>query len=125
MHSDSTLSHHCQLAAAAHQREGRQRLRALIHEWVANRVRLRRGSRIARLLRHRLFVYANQRLAVGAVQVVHPARLARLINALALHTAVRLLEQDGWAWSIEVPDIVVHLLKVPFVLAGFVIQGHE
>ena len=55
----------------------------LRHNGVAEWIRLRRGGRLAWLLRYGTFLDADQRLAVRAIQDIREARLSHFRDALA------------------------------------------
>src|SRR5690606_6909987 len=113
-------------AAAVHERDAlggdRHRLR---DERIADGVGLGRRSRLSGLLRHRSLLDADERRAVGAVEDVDPAGLARLREALAHHAVDFDVEQHDGARAVVVPDIVMHLLEVPAVFAGLRIDGDD
>src|SRR5262249_13269420 len=64
-----------------------------------------------------LLVDADQGLSVGAIENVDPAGLAGLGDAQAPLAVVDLIEQHDRRGTIEVPQIVMHLLEVPGVFA--------
>src|SRR5215471_8706645 len=107
-------------APAAH--ETRDWIWTLIDETVADRVRLRRGRELARFLLDWLLVDADQRLAIGAIEEVQPASLARLVQPLAHLAVVHLVEQHHRARRIEVPEVVMDFLEVPLVLPSLVVE---
>src|SRR5688572_1377935 len=82
---------------------------------VAARDRLRRGRRLARLLRHRHLVDADERLAGLAIEDVDVARLADLDDALARPAVVHRVEQHHGIRRVVVPQSVMHLLEVPAI----------
>ena len=79
---------------------------------------LRRRGRLPRLLRHGLLLDADQRLAGLAIEDVGPARLADLAMPLRSLPSIRRVEQHDGIRRVVVPDVVMHLLEVPAVLAG-------
>ncbi len=94
-----------------------ERRRALRNDRVADRERLC-GRRIgARLLINRPVLDADQRLAVAAIEHVDPAGLAGLRDAFADDAVVDLIEQHHRARTVEVPDVVPHLLEMPRIAA--------
>ena len=95
------------------------------HERVAARDRLRPRRGLSRLLRHRLLVDADERLAVRAVEDVDPARLVRLRGGLAEAAVDRHVEQHHGTRTVVVPEVVMNLLKVPAILAGGRVDGHH
>ena len=82
------------------------------------RVRLRRGRRLARLLRHGALLDADQRLAGLSVEDVGPARLADLRKPFAHRAADAHVEQHDGIRRVVIPEVVMNLLEVPAVLAG-------
>ena len=106
-------------AAVVHERVplGRQ-LDELRHDGVAARKRLRLRGGLPRLLRHRLLVDADERLAGLAIEDVGPPGLAHLDDRLAHAAAHAHVHQHDGIDGVVVPDVVVHLLEVPAVLAG-------
>src|SRR5262249_60642540 len=62
---------------------------------------------------------------IRAVENVHPARMASFGNTLARLAIDDRVEKHHRARGIVVPDVVVHLLEVPDVLAGLGLQGHH
>src|SRR5438552_1662281 len=105
--------------------EVRQRVGTLLSEGVANRYRLRGAGELTRLLFDGLLGDADERLTIGAVQEITPARLAALVQAFAHLAVVRLVEQDDRAGRVVVPDLVVLLLEMPFVLASSIVQRQD
>ncbi len=97
----------------------------VVDEGRVARDRLRRRGLLALVLRHRLLLDRQQRLAGLAVEQVEPAGLARLGEALALLAVDLDVEQHDRARRVVVPDVVVHLLEVPAVLAGLRVERHD
>src|SRR4029077_14425940 len=60
-----------------------------------------------------------------AVENVDPARVAGFGNALTRPAIDHRIEEHDRAGGIVVPDVVVHLLEVPDILAGLGLQGHH
>ena len=78
---------------------------------------LRPGCLLPWFLGHRAFLDANQGFAIRAVEDVHPACVAGFGDALTRLAVDHRVEEDHGARGIIVPDIMVHLLEVPDVLA--------
>ena len=95
------------------------------HGGVANWIRLRLGGFLPGLLRHRALVNPNQRFAVGAIEDIDPPGFARLGDSFARLPVNDGVEEDDRACSVVVPDIVVYLLEMPDIAAGFCVQCHD
>jgi hypothetical protein len=81
-------------------------------------LRLRARRALVAVLRHLALLDREDRLAVGAVQEVHPTGLAGLHERLHRLAADLRVEQDHRVGAVVVPDVVVDLLEVPAMLAG-------
>src|SRR3954469_12351831 len=100
--------------------------RALCRERLPHRNRLRRIRVLRRVLRELLLIDTDQRLAVRAVEDVHPAGLAGLSEAVPqLTLVVDVEEHDRVRSGVVVPDVVVDLLVVPLVRPGRRVQRHD
>src|SRR6185436_11016074 len=97
----------------------------LRHDRVTDRIWLRRGRRLPRLLRHGLLVYADDRFAGLAIEDVRPARLRHFDKALARLAIDGRIEQHHRIGRVVVPDVVMHLLEVPAVLACLRFEGDD
>ena len=91
----------------------------LRHDRVAARKRLRRGGRLARLLRHRLLVDADRAACRSCGRGCRPSPSCRP-RRCALRSAPPIVdvEQHDGIRRVVVPDVVMHLLEVPAVFAG-------
>src|SRR5271166_929235 len=104
---------------------GRRLVDALRHGRVADRVGLRFGGLLPWLLRNRAFLNADQRLSVGAVEDVDPAGSPGFGDALARHAVDDGVEQHDRACRVIVPDVVMHLLEMPDILARLGLERHQ
>src|SRR5262249_41003838 len=95
------------------------------HECVADREWLRFCRLLPRLLRHRLFLDADQRLAVGAVEDIDPAGLTRLGDTLSRLAIDHRVEQDDRAHRIIVPEVMVDLLEMPDIFSGLGLERDD
>ena len=75
--------------------------------------------------RHRRFGDRPDRLAVGAVQHKREGVLGRLRQRLDGAPAHLHVEQDRGAHQVAVPDVVMHRLVVPALLAGLGVHRHD
>src|SRR5207302_7164310 len=103
----------------------RQRLGTLRHDRVAGWEGLRLRRLLPRLLRHRTLLDADQRFAVGAVEDVDPAGAACLRDAFAWLAVDHGVEKDDRARRVIIPDVVMHLLEMPGVLAGLGVHRED
>ncbi len=97
----------------------------LRHDAVAHGIRLGGRGRLLRLLRHGPLLDADERLAALTIQNVGPAGLRDLGEALAEPAVDRRVEQHDRIGRVIVPDVVMHLLEMPAVLAGLRLQGND
>ena len=102
-----------------------ERLGAVRHDRVADRVGLGLCRFLARLLGHRAFFDSDQRFAVGAVEDVNPAGLAGFGDPLARLTVDHGVEENDRARRVIVPDVMVHFLKVPDIFPGLGLQSDD
>src|SRR5215472_4190540 len=98
---------------------------ALRHNGVADRVGLGLRRLLARLLRHRPFLDAEQRLAVGPIEQIDPTCLAGLGDALPRLAVDHRVEQYDRADCIIIPDVVVHFLEMPGVFPALGLQRND
>ena len=97
----------------------------LRHDRIAARIGLRCGGQLPRILRHGALIDADQRLAGDSIEDVSPAGLAHLRKAFALLASDLGIEQHHRVGRVIVPDVMVHFLKVPAVLAGARLNGDD
>src|SRR5262245_8413764 len=86
---------------------------------ITDRNRLRLRCFLSRILRYRAFFDAYQGFTISTVKDVHPASSAGFSNPLARLAVDSRVEENNRASRIVVPDIVVHLLKMPNILTSF------
>src|SRR5262249_48804123 len=104
---------------------GHRLVDALRHGRVADRVGLRFGGLLPRLLGHRALLDADQRLSIGAVEDVDPAGSPGFGDALARHAVDDGVEQHDRACRVIVPNVVMYLLEMPDILAGLGLERHQ
>jgi hypothetical protein len=95
----------------------------LRHHGIAARERLRCRGLLPRLLRDRPLVDADERLAGLAIEDVRPPGLPDFSDRLPRAATDVHVHQDDGIDRVVVPDVVVHLLKVPLVLSGLHLDG--
>src|SRR5688572_14884446 len=103
----------------------RRNLDELRDDGVAAREGLRRSSLLPRLLRDGLLVDADERLPCLAIEDVRPAGLPHFDDRLPRPATHVHIHQDDGVDCVVVPDVVMHLLKVPAILAGLELDGEH
>ncbi len=83
------------------------------------------GRCLPRLLRDGLLVDADERLAGLTIEDVRPAGLSHFDDRLSRATCKVHVHEDDWIDRVVVPDVVMHLLKVPAILAGGELDGEH
>ena len=86
---------------------------------------LRGGGVLTGLLRDRRFLDADQRLARDAIQDIDPSGLADFRDGLAKLTVVLQIKQDHGTRRVVIPQVMMHLLKVPTVFSGLCLDGDD
>src|SRR5262249_7605790 len=80
---------------------------------------------LPRLLGNRALLDADQWLSIGAVEDVDPAGPPGFGDALARHAVDDGVEQHDRACRVIVPNVVMHLLEMPDILAGLGLERHQ
>src|SRR5258708_34191814 len=93
------------------------------HYCIAQGKWLRRRRVLANLLRDGFLVDADQRLAGHAVKNITPSGYAYFRDGRAKLAVVFQIKPDHGARRIIIPQVVMHLLKVPAVLARLCLDG--
>ena len=92
---------------------------------VADRIRLRRGRRLRRLLGYGPLLDADERFARYAIQQVDPSGLPCSRESLPGAPVDLDVEEHDRRGKVVVPDVVMHHLEVPAVLTRQSIERHD